>query len=524
MQGFTESLLSQECLPDEECADTWVLPLFISWAFCVTWSIIFMGELEQLIRKILTICKPCSCRKVEKQAKQPTQAEAHGSGRKIKTTSQGATVQLTPTEPEVTQEKSTVTPKVPILWGLLTIERQERADRSGHLKYVQIILYYIQDSSLLQVDLALGSKGNVIQKIRQVLLNISQLAVDLLDLGLKLCPIKGWTPVVKVVAKNVTGPLAFFFVFMIYLIITSASLCFPGKRQSIRKFWYPKLTAAVIFSLLLFYQQIANTAFSLLRCIESDGQSILFIDGTVTCYQPWQIVILIFAINWIVGIIPVLMFLPGLLELRLIGMKDFFLACLLPGPMLVYWGYRIYKKKFSFHREYRTPWQDEALALLQKTFVKTTYKNMFPFCWLGFMKIRRLALVLIFTFVSNLVGRISLMCFVILFFLFLHLKTLPYQDSIANEAYSVSLLATLSIGFINIMKAACVEFYLDLDKVKHSLETLNLITDAIFLYCPPAFISLAILGVVWGKIRTSMRKKWVKQEIKQAPIVIEGDL
>ncbi len=514
-EGFTESLLSQECLPDEECDDTWVQPLFISWAFCVALAIVFMGELEKLPHKILERCKHYQCKKGQKQENQRANASDRNSD--TESTNQEAMAGMK-------QIGLQVTPKVPILWGLLTTERQENADQSGHLKYLQIVLYYIQDSALFQVDLALGSKGNLIRKIRRLLLNVSQMAVDLLDLGLKLCPIKGWTPVQKIMAKNLTGPLVFFFIVTIYSKIKLACCCFPGKRHSIKRFWYPKVTSAVIFSILLFYQQIANTTFSLLYCIESDDQSILFIDGTVTCYQLWQIVILIFAINWIVAIIPVLMFLPGLLELRLIGVKHFFLACLLPGPMLVYWGYRIYKEKFSVHTAFRTPWQDEALALLQKTFVKTTYKNIFPFCWIGFMKIRRLALVLIYTFVNNLVGRVSLMCFVIVLFLVLHLKTLPYQDAIANEAYTASMLATLGIGFINIMKATCVEFYLDLGKVKHSLETLDMITDAIFVYCPPAFIILTILGVVWGNIRISMRKKVTRQDIAKAPVVTEDDL
>ncbi len=518
MSNFSESLLSPECLPDEECDDTWVLPLFVLWAFCVTWAIIFMGDLGQLPSRILFRFKQCCCRR-RKPDNQETLTDV--SDRKEDTLSFKAIVELKQITPEVTSNE--MVRKNPILWGLLTTEEQENSDDSGHLKYLQIILYYIQDSSLLEVDLALGTKGTSTQNIRRMLLNISELAIDLLDLGGKLCPIKGWTPVIKTLAKRLTGPLVFLFIFIIYWIIKSACRCFPNKSQSIRKFWYPKLTAAVVFSLLLFYQQIANTVFSLLYCIKSDDHSMLFIDGTVICYQPWQILVLIFAINWVIAIIPVLMFLPGLLELRLIGMRDFFLACLFPCPMLVYRAYRIYRKKFCFHIQYRTPWQDEALGLLQKTFVKTTYKKVFPFCWIGFMKIRRLALVLIFTFVSNLVGRVSLMCFVIVVFMIIHDRTQPYQDKVANMAYTVSLLATLSIGFINIMKASCVEFYLDLDKVKYSLGTLDMITDVIFVYCPPVFITLAMTSIVLGKFRSKRNEK-AKAEMKQAPVVTEENL
>ncbi len=195
------------------------------------------------------------------------------------------------------------------------------------------------------------------------------------------------------------------------------------------------------------------------------------------------------------------MFLPGLLELHLINVKYFFLSCTFPGPMMLYWGYRFYRRKFSFHSLYRTTWQAEALEILQKSYVKTTFNNRYPFCWLGFMKIRRLALVLIFTFVSNLVIRVSLMSFIILLFLILHLSSLPYEDHLANKAYTASLVATLCIGFINVMKAACVEFYLDLDKVRHSLDILNYSTDAIIIYCPLVFFVLTVILFIVRKLR-----------------------
>ncbi len=499
-KGFSESLLSPECLPDENCNDIWLLPLFIFWGFLVTHVLIFIGKFEKLGNRLLEIFRHFIFKwkianSSQDQSNEPDERQK--------------------TKPFIAQVESDCIPKVPILWGLLATQRPQRAEPSGSHKYLQIILYYLQDAALMQVHLAIGSTGTTIEKIRKVLLNISQLAVDMLDMGLKLCPIQGWTPVVKLVTKNLTGPLVFCFLFVIYVATNVSSKCCSNRKQSIRLFWYPKLTAATVFALLLFYQQIANTTFSLLYCIKCGNQSILFMDGTVTCYQPWQILVLIFAFNWVIAIIPVIIFLPGLLELRLISVKDFFLACLLPGPMLCYWVYRFYTKKFRFHSSYVTTWQDEALGILQKTFVTTTYRNMFPFCWLGFMKIRRLALVLIFTFISNLVGRVTLMCIVIILFLFIHLETKPYHDNMANNANSASLLATLCIGLINIMKATCVEFYLDLDKVKHSLETLNQITDVIFVYSPPAFIILAIITIVWRKFRTSMRKKKNKEENKQ---------
>ncbi len=491
-EGFSESFLSQACIADAMCRDTWVLPLFVIWAVAVTLAIIFMGDMADLFRKCLTWCKELCSGDNTKDGKQVSCND----------------IDIEPLAPRITQPAvDKFTQKDPILWGLLTIHRQhDIVDSLSSHKYVQIALYYLQDAALMQVDLTVGSKGSIVEKVRNLLCNVSQLAVALLDLGLMLCPIRGWTPAYKLVAKNLTGPLVFCFILTIYCVVTFVSWCMPSRKQTIRKFWYCKLTAAAIFSLLFFFQQIANTTFSLLYCIQSSEEQILFIDGTVTCYQPWQILVFIFALNWVIAIIPALMFLPGLVELRLIIVREFFIACAFPGPMLFYWAYRFRRKKLSFHTAYGTIWQDEAIEILQKSFVKTTYNKVFPFCWIGFMKIRRLALVLIFTFVGNLVGRISLMSFVILLFLMIHNATKPYEDEMANKAYLASLMATLCIGFTNIMKATCVEFYLDLEKVKHSLETLEMITDTVFVFCPPFFLFVAIIAFVWRKLRAKIQQ------------------
>ena len=77
----------------------------------------------------------------------------------------------------------------------------------------------------------------------------------------------------------------------------------------------------------------------------------------------------------------------------------------------------------------------------------------------------------------------------------------------ANKAYTVSLVATLSIGFTNIMKAACVEFYLDLHKVSLFIHTLDMITDAILIYCPLAFIVITICAMACRKFRNAFKKK-----------------
>ncbi len=541
MKGFTESLITPDCIPDQTCGDWWIVPLFCFWTFTVTLVLVFSQDIQMIKEKINTCMKRCNSEQgnADKTSSDGTDdielkgidsLEIHTPSfpaLRIDLRRRHSTDTVKPIHHTVETSKagkmdvkcmhsvkvqtSKCSDKIPILRGLMFIQREENAQTSGSHKYLQIILYYLQDASLMQIDLALVSTVvTPIQKVRQLFLNVSQLAVDLIDLGLNLCPFPGWTSVPKLLTKNLSGPFVFCWIFAMYGIVRVACLCSSGKRQLLRDYWYPRLTAAAIFAILLFYQQIANVTFSLLYCIKTGDQAILFIDGTVTCYQPWQIFVFIFAFNWVLGIIPVLIFLPGLLELRLIRVSHFFLACLMPGPMLLYWLSRFYKEKLGTlisDKDDVSPWHEEALKILQKTFVKTTARKGLPVCWVGFMKVRRLALVLLFTFVSNLVARVSLMCIVIQLFLLLHLETKPYEDDLANKLYTVSLLATLAIGFVNIMKAACVEFYLDLGKVAYFLTTLNMITDGILVYCPLGFVGLTIVGIILGKVKQIVQSK-----------------
>ncbi len=137
-------------------------------------------------------------------------------------------------------------------------------------------------------------------------------------MGLGLCPVKGWTPAAKIAMKNLTGPIILLIIalvfLLIYTIMNTICRCKPKYQKGIKGFWYPRLVTAGIFSLLLFYQQIASTTFSLLYCVEANDVNVLFLDGTVACYQTWQVLVFMFAFMWVVPLVAVLTFLPGMLE------------------------------------------------------------------------------------------------------------------------------------------------------------------------------------------------------------------
>jgi len=57
-----------------------------------------------------------------------------------------------------------------------------------------------------------------------------------------------------------------------------------GRNSSLNT----KLVTGFLFCLLFTYQKISLTTFTLLNCVPVEGERVLYVDGTITCYQYWQ--------------------------------------------------------------------------------------------------------------------------------------------------------------------------------------------------------------------------------------------
>lgn len=66
--------------------------------------------------------------------------------------------------------------------------------------------------------------------------------------------------------------------------------CWPGYRVFLPKFQPGMYAAAATQLTLLAYAVLATAAAALSRCIGIGGRSVLYIDGNVQCWQPWQVV------------------------------------------------------------------------------------------------------------------------------------------------------------------------------------------------------------------------------------------
>lgn len=216
-----------------------------------------------------------------------------------------------------------------------------------------------------------------------------------------------------------------------------------------------KIATGFVLALLFTYQKLATTSFTLLNCVPVGDDKVLFIEGNITCYEFWQYGVIAYAGSCIVPFCLVLLIGPGLLKDGLISLLQFFCACILPLPFLVYW-IAVRLRLRGKRPEDPPPMSDEAQAvcgILQGPFRDSENKVFGPLCGAGVLIGRRLILVLLFTFVNDTLIRMlcmMLVCFVILLH---HVHVLPYKDTRGNLAGSASAAALLIIGGINLVRA-----------------------------------------------------------------------
>ncbi len=163
--GFTESLITPECIPDKTCRDWWIFPSFCLWAFTLSLIIVFSQDILQIKDTIIMRMGRNRSRE-EKKKKALGQVELGETKlksqcdteiRSCDTSVQSCDTQIKSHGTEVQslqasckrvisnnmqgRKMQTSSAKVPILWGMLTIMREENPEASGSHKYLQIMLY-----------------------------------------------------------------------------------------------------------------------------------------------------------------------------------------------------------------------------------------------------------------------------------------------------------------------------------------------------------------------------------------------
>ena len=210
---------------------------------------------------------------------------------------------------------------------------ESNSDSDSGMKYVQILLYYVQDATLFKVHLP-----NVEEESNNFLVKLLQFSPEILTVYYKvsdLCFTRNTTAVVKVFMSSMFGPCIIVFLFIVYLVQWMISSYF--KRTS--NFWETlrsKLTQAFLLTVLFSYQKIIKGAFSLIQCVKVNEINVLYIQGDIKCYTWWQFSIEFYLYLSVVPVFITLAVCPFFVKNNQMSVIMLVLACLLPVPVLLY--------------------------------------------------------------------------------------------------------------------------------------------------------------------------------------------
>ena len=163
---------------------------------------------------------------------------------------------------------------------------KKKIKEEGSFKYLQILLYYVQDAALFKIELS-GKQSEQ----TSTFVNILQFTPDVLtviyDSLTETCFSLGTTAVSKVLFKSLFGPCVMPFLFILYLCqfyVFSVNKK-KSKLSSLIKY---KLVQSFVLVIFFSYQQIVTGAFILVKCIAIGNIDMIYIQGNIQCFSRWQ--------------------------------------------------------------------------------------------------------------------------------------------------------------------------------------------------------------------------------------------
>lgn len=458
-EGYSEALFSPACIPNDQCGPVWLWPFGFGLGLFYSLFLLFQVDLKNFLFAKPLICSKCIGGRIKTSVKKPYMM---GNGTLPHNHADDADSKFINSAPAEYPPDAKRQPEA-------ASEAKFKASDSG---FLIILFYYFQDALLLHVKTVyVTSENPTAVLVKNVLSGLFQFQLDLFELIKGVCAVSDTTPVPKLVTKAFLVPyviLTFASAYALYRWIcimrgglhqqtpqnnsNSSSRSRGSFRRVTSKSFISRLSSGFILALLFMFQKMSSTTFTLLNCVPIHDHYVLFIDGWVTCYQYWQYGVLAYAVTCTVPFFIVLLVGPALLVSYHISLLQFFLACICPLPFLVYWlGFWLMLRRRS-QPVMRRPLSEGTRAVLQV--LQGPFKeNKFGLCWAGVLIGRRLILVLLSTFVNDILVRLLgmlLSCFIILLH---HVHVQPYQDKWGNIAGTTSAAALVTLGTINLVRA-----------------------------------------------------------------------
>ncbi len=465
--NYSEALFSSLCVPSETCGPLWLWPFAMGMGLLYLLFLLYQKDARDFIfaRPTNNICPRIRfLNELPRRKSLPENILLNGKTDDEVGDGQAEGLMthtdaiISPIDGEVAMKdpkktNDTTTP--------LTSPGSDAAPPDMGATCLIILMYYFQDALLFTVTGISGEReGKKRSQLKALLLGFFKFRLEVAHFVDNVCLLQDMRSWEKLLTKTLLVPYVislFIFLYIVYkcVVVFRGKLHNPGEHKKEDTFLV-RLSTGFMLCLLFTYQRLATSSFTLLNCVPVGDESVLFIDGSVQCYQYWQLGVIAYAVCCIVPFCFVLTLGPGLLKDGYISLPSFFIACILPFPFVIYWVTLRLVKRGKPVPEHPESFAAEAQAVykvLQGPFKDNRNKYLGPECWAGVLIGRRLVLVLLFTFVNNSLIRVLSMLFVSFLVLLHHVHVQPYKDPRGNFAGSASVSAMMIVGGINLVRA-----------------------------------------------------------------------
>ena len=484
--GSTEALYSARCVPNEWCGDFWAWIIAPGSAVLYAVLLLFQQDIRDFIftvphRKYISRRLQGRRRRTPKAVSCTYDENTNMNGTD---NLQGVVRDAGVNPPEA--GRPTVQPKTDIGEAVLII-----------------VLYYFQDAMLFQVKAAFAELQKEAHGLLQtLLLSLFNFQLDVSSFFDSLCLMAGLSPVQKLLALTLFVPLVLLLFGFLYATLRfrfttrSAFSQQENRNAAASSAFFLRLSTGFMLATLFTYQGLATTAMTLLNCVPVRDNKVLFIEGSIVCYQWWQYAIVVYVMAGVAPFFAVLLIGPGLLREGKIGLKAFFCGCLLPLPFLLHWLTIRLSKSDALPTHPVSSVGEAVVDVIQGPFKELKVRHIGPVCWAGVEVFRRLLLVIIFTFVGHPLVRVLSM-FVLCFLMHIHhVHVLPYKSGVVNVLGSISLSALMLVGCVNLVYASFdAAEYIPQGPNKQLVYVLQTAENVLLLWFPLAIMSIILLGL-----------------------------
>ena len=464
-QGYTEALWSTYCTPVKDCHDHWFWILFLLLVFSMA---------------ILLVFKPPF---VAYSLKQIFWFKSFVGSRTANIQTNHNIIRSLSVDEETGQEN------IP-----LSSTEQLKQDKRQFSRFVEIIFYFYQIAQLLLSSSSLTEFFHT--QFMAPVLGFFNFQPSFRKQGF-LCPFPGLTPEIKLGFKiaPVFGTLvAIFFIYALHFF-------FSRMRGAPRPAISPYLQAS-IKTIFLGYVTLATVSISLIRCVFVAGEARWFYNGNVLCYQWWQYAAYTFNAIFVIPFIFVLALISFKLHHDKITIQQFLLAIIFPLPFLMLWMFRFVCPSPVANVEANQNLNALKEMLLAPYGQPKGGSKRGALYWQSVLIARRFILVLIFCVVTEPSIRLFCMTLTCVFVLCCHLQVKPFQNSLANNLESLSLLFLVILGLINQFKSVFVGSE---ENIKGSLVTVLKVFQWLEIVMLGLFPAILLLLVCFAIISVFVR-------------------